>query len=310
MALNEPGGAVRPRRALVTGASGFVGSRLVRHLVAAGWTVHLLLRERSATDALGAVLPFVEVHRLGAGDGIDAMQRAVGEAAPEVVFQLASLFIAQHRPADVQPLVDANIGFGALLLEAMQAHGVNRLVNTGTGWQHYGGAGYDPVNLYAATKQAFEALLQHAVSVHGLRALTLKLHDTYGPGDPRPKLMRILCEAARTGAALDMSPGEQLLDLVHVDEAVRAFEAAAGRVLDMSAPAHEVYGLSGGERLTLRELVGRVERTSGRPMRVSFGARSYRPREVMVPAELPLLPHWRPAIALDQGLAELLRPPA
>jgi nucleoside-diphosphate-sugar epimerase len=62
----------------------------------------------------------------------------------------------------------------------MQAAGIRRLVNAGTTWQHYLGQVYDPVNLYAATKQAFEAILKFYTSTRDFQAITLELTDTYG----------------------------------------------------------------------------------------------------------------------------------
>ena len=68
----------------------------------------------------------------------------------------------------------------------MKEVGVKILVNTGTSWQHYENKDYSPVNLYAATKQSFEAILQYYVEVASLKAITLKLFETYGLDDPRP----------------------------------------------------------------------------------------------------------------------------
>src|SRR5688572_12901047 len=135
------------RRALVTGASGFVGSHLLRHLTDAGWDVHAVLRSRSSRERLGG-LATVPAH-----DGTtESLVEVVGAAAPDVVFHLASLFIAEHKTADVTGLVESNVLFGAQLAEAMRVHGRTRLVNTGTVWQHYQDEPYNPSDLYAATK--------------------------------------------------------------------------------------------------------------------------------------------------------------
>src|SRR5688572_14565536 len=80
------------RRALVTGASGFVGSHLLRHLTDAGWDVHAVLRSGSLRERLGG-LATVHAH-----DGTtESLVDVVGAAAPDVVFHLASLFIAEHK---------------------------------------------------------------------------------------------------------------------------------------------------------------------------------------------------------------------
>ena len=207
------------RAILLTGATGFIGSHLVRRLIGDGWRVHVVARESSRVllDGLGGDVCF-HVH-----DGTtEGMIKIVKDAAPVAVFHLASLFLAQHTAGDVTRLMRSNVEFPAQLLEAMAVNDVRMLINTGTSWQHFRNLEYNPVCLYAATKQAFDAILRFYVDNNALKAITLKLFDTYGPGDPRPKLVNLFQRAAASGAALAMSPGEQLIDLVYIDDAVDA----------------------------------------------------------------------------------------
>jgi nucleoside-diphosphate-sugar epimerase len=292
--------------ALVTGPSGFIGSHLVRRLVLEGWDVHLVVRPSSSLELIDDLLGRVSLHRY---DGSTAsLMEIAAESRPDVVFHLASLFLAQHRPEDVEPLITSNVLFGAQLLEAMTANGIHRLVNTGTSWQHFENRDFDPVNLYSATKQAFEALLHYYLQTTPLRAITLKLYDTYGPGDPRPKLFTLLRKASLEQQSLAMSKGEQLIDLVFIDDVIRAFTVAAGQLTAAVAGEHKAYAVSSGSPLPLRELVERYGRITGRPMRVEWGGRPYRMREVMVPWNCgESLPGWRPQVTLEQGVQEMER---
>ena len=166
----------------------------------------------------------------------------IGNFQPELAAQgpfdgvvhLASLFMASHRSEDVLPLLTSNILFATRLLDAAVRSGVQWFVNTGTAWQHYEGRGYSPVNLYAATKQAFESLAQYYVEAHGLRFVTLALGDTYGPGDTRSKLLNLWCRIAKAGTPLDMSAGLQKIDLVYVSDVAEAFQCAVERFQSVS----------------------------------------------------------------------------
>jgi nucleoside-diphosphate-sugar epimerase len=288
------------RRALVTGASGYVGSQLARRLVQDGWDVHVLLRPGSSLEALAPVSDAVAVHRF-AGPTAELVE-IVRVAAPDAVFHLAAVFLAQHRPEDIETLVQANVLFPTQLLEAMAANGVRLLVNTGTAWQHYENRDYDPVNLYAATKQAFEALLAYYVNALGFSVATLALFDTYGPHDPRPKLMSALWKAAGSGQALSMSAGEQLLDMVYIDDVVEAY-LATERALRGAGPVHLRYGVSSGTPLRLKDLVAAFEAALGVRVDVGWGERPYRPREVMLPwTSFEAPPGWRPCMPLIEGL--------
>ncbi|MDZ5724904.1 NAD-dependent epimerase/dehydratase family protein [Acetobacterium sp. K1/6] len=97
-----------------------------------------------------------------------------------MVVRLASLFVSEHNASDVDKLFMSNVVFGAHLLEAMKTLEVNYLINTGTNWQNYCGSEYNPVNLYAATKEAFEDIAKFYTQTTSLRMITLRLYDTYG----------------------------------------------------------------------------------------------------------------------------------
>jgi nucleoside-diphosphate-sugar epimerase len=223
------------------------------------------------------------------------------------VFHLASLFLAQHQPQDVDALILSNVLFSTQLAEAMVANGVRHMVNTGTSWQHFDNQDYNPVNLYAATKQAFEDILAYYADAGMLKVVTLALFDTYGPNDPRRKLVALLRDLARTGQALAMSPGEQLIDLVHIDDVVDAFLLAAQR-LPSQPTAYARYGVSSGAPMTLRAFVGVFERVAGTSLAIEWGGRPYRPREVMTPWQAPAMEGWQARIRLEDGLRAIEGP--
>lgn len=286
------------RRALVTGATGFVGAHLTRALADHGWDVSALVLPGPDRERLDPRVTALEL------DGTtERVIECLASARPDVVFHLASLFIAEHTAEQVAPLITSNVLFGAQVLEAMDLTGCDALVNTGTSWQHFGDAEYDPVCLYAATKQAFEDLARFYSNARGMRVQTVRLFDTYGPDDPRPKLFHALRTASAEGRTLEMSKGEQRIDLVYIDDIVSAFEVAAERALSSAEGTTEAWAISSGERLSLRDLVERWQAATGRTLDVNWGGRPYRAREVMEPWTGPVLPDWQPRVRLDEGIA-------
>lgn len=292
-------------KVLVTGATGFIGSRLTKRLLSDGNDVHVILRRGSDLDLIGVDGGAVTVHRLREdGRGV---RDCIAAARPEVTFHLASLFLAQHAHSDVRELVTSNVLFGAELVDALVSQGSSRLVVAGTSWQHFNGATYDPVCLYAATKQAFEDLLVFWQRTTPIRSIVMKLFDTYGVGDRRAKLVPLLLRIAKDDVEMDFSPGNQLLDLVHVNDVVEAFAVAGNRTADMSSGDLENYGVTSGEPISVRSVVELFESVLGRRLPIKWGRRPYRPREVMCPwSSSPLLPGWRPNISLRDGFRQVI----
>lgn len=234
--------------------------------------------------------------------------RCVELAKPDVVFHLASLALSEHEHKDIEPLIQSNVLFGSQLLEAMKINGVNCLVNTGTYWQHYENEDYNPVCLYAASKQAFESIMEYYVKACGINAITLILFDTYGSDDLRPKILQLLNKAAKSGESLDMSAGKQLIDLVHINDVIEVYMLAAQRLLDGLVSKHVHYAVSSGNPLSLKELVGLYLDVTGQFVKINWGARQYRHREVMVPwSRGVLIDGWTQKIKLDTGLREFAK---
>lgn len=287
-----------PERAVVTGATGFIGARLVRRLVEMGVEVHTIARPGGRSAHPDA--PVIE----DPGTAV-ALRDLLAPVAPSVCFHLATYFVAQHGKGDVEPLVESNVAFGTRVADALAGPAAPVFVNTGTAWQHAGGAAYQPASLYAATKQAFQDILRHYATSGGLRVVNLKLFDTYGPTDTRPKLVHLLLRAAQERTTLEMSPGEQLIDLLHVEDAVEAF-LASWRAAPSAGEA--TFAAASGSARTLREVVALVGQVTGRELDVRFGARPYRAIEMFEPWDAgPRPPGWAPRTDLADGLAELWR---
>ena len=180
------------KKVVITGASGFVGSNLTRYLLGKNIEVYIIVRPTSDISFLEKKDYNLNIFRYD--KDINKLISFFNEIQPDCVFHLASNVIAEHKANQIDSLVQSNITFGLHLLEAMKETGVKRLVNTGTFWQHYNNEEYNPVCLYAATKQAFETLLEYYVQAESFKVITLKLFDTYGENDRRPKLINLFCK--------------------------------------------------------------------------------------------------------------------
>ncbi len=291
------------KRALVTGATGYVGYHLAQRLARDGWKVNIVTRPGSDVKK-SEKLPLVSLY--AHDGGTESLIDIVRQARPEIIFHAASLVQASHEAEDLEPLIASNILFGTQLLEAAVRSEVHFFVNTGSYWQHYKTRDYNPVNLYAATKQAFQDILRFYAESFPLRAVTLKLFDVYGPEDQRNKIFSQLEDAYSTGKPLQMSPGEQLLDLIFIDDAVEAYCHAALLLESRGEGLEESYAVSSGRQIPLKEVVEIYQKLARRKIPIEWGGRPYRQREVMRPWTGKTLPDWKPRVDLETGISKMI----
>ncbi len=117
-------------RALVTGAAGFLGANLVRHLLVAGHEVIALTRSGAAAWRLEEVSTEVRVLELDLRDTA-AIERVVATTEPQWVFHLAA-HGAYSWQTDLEQMIAVNVAATAALLGAARAAGVQAFVNAGS----------------------------------------------------------------------------------------------------------------------------------------------------------------------------------
>ncbi|MCH5242146.1 MAG: NAD(P)-dependent oxidoreductase [Muribaculaceae bacterium] len=279
-------------KAIVTGGTGYIGSHLVKRLLKDNWEVAIIADPKFGYDNILDVKNRITIFEYTGQ--IQELIKFFRDFNAGIVFHLAAAVLTNPSPEQLPILIDSNIRFGTEILEAMSDSGTKLIVTTGTYWQNYNGEEYNPVDLYAATKEAFEKILKYYVEAKGIRSIVLRLYDVYGEDDRRPKIWNLLKGIAGTDKSIDMSPGEQILNLVHIDDVVSAYISAYNYLKQNSEIKSEVFGVYAETQKTLKEHVNELEKTLGKTLRINWGAKPYKKREVMKPAYLfKNPPNWK-----------------
>lgn len=286
---------------IITGATGFIGSRLTKKLIAQGHNVNIISRVSSKYDNILEIKDKVNIFEY---DGnINRLIEYFNKSNADVVVHLASLFIAENKAEDVENLIDSNVKFSTQILEAMKYSNCKKIINTSTSWQHYNNEYYNPVCLYAATKEAFENIIKFYCEAYEFKSITLELFDTYGAGDNRPKILNLLGEYSKKGIELNMSKGDQVLDLVYIDDVVDAYLKSINLIKNNSKGTFKKYSLESENRVSLKCLVDMYADITKNYVNINWGRRPYREREVMIPwSKGEKLPDWEPKITLQEGI--------
>ncbi len=294
------------QKIFITGGTGFIGKNLIKFLLEKGYDIGALLRINSRTPEFAGQKNKVKIFFY---DGtIGSIHNALLEYQPNIVIHLATFYKASHQQNEIDAMIESNISFGTKLLEAMLQNQKYKLINVGTLYQNYNNETYYPVNLYSAMKQSYFDIIRYYSTSSPLRVVNLKFLDTYGVNDTRPKILNILIDAALNGTTLDMSPGNQYVDLVYIEDVMSAFTVAIERLNHMANGSNECYSIHSVQPIRLRKLVDVVSNICGKEIKINWGKKEYRKIEVMEPITcVDTLPGWSQKIFLEDGIKRLLK---
>ncbi|MFO0600569.1 MAG: NAD(P)-dependent oxidoreductase [Myxococcaceae bacterium] len=226
---------------LVTGSTGKVGSRLVKHLSQRGDKVRALVRDPERAASIAG--PQVELVK---GDLLDADSLSVAVRGVDAIVHLAAFF----RGATAEQAQAVNDLGTQQLARAARAGSVPRFIFASTGLV-YGSTGGQlanedapcaPADAYPVSKLTAE---RHLLSIDGLEVRVLRLPFVYGDGDPHIEEVVPFMRA--------FAPTQRMSVAHHVD-VVQAFT----RLLDERSPSHRIYNVTDDEAPTLAAMFAAV----------------------------------------------------
>ncbi len=307
------------KKALVTGAAGFIGSHLVEELVRSGCDVRGFIHYNSAGSSYNLeklppdILDSVEIV---AGDIMDgyAVDKAVRGC--ETVFHLAALIGIPYSYSAPSAYVNTNVTGTLHVLEACLRNEIRRLVHTSSS-EVYGTAQYVPIDEahplvaqspYSATKIAADKLVESFCRSFDLPACIVRPFNTYGPRQSARAIVPTIIVQALSGNVLHLGSIAPVRDLTFVTDTAKGL--MAGAIADDAVG--QVVNLGTGTGNSICEIVDRVGHIVGRQLEVIEDSSRVRPQasEVMElisdNSKAERIMGWRPSISLDIGLKKTM----
>jgi UDP-glucose 4-epimerase len=300
-------------RVLICGGGGFLGSAICDRLLRDGHSLRVFERPR------------VEPYRMfGRSDNLEWLtgdfcsRHDIEESLEGVdaVIHLVSTTLPKSSNEDPIYDVQSNVLATLQVLEEMKKKGIQKIIFISSGGTVYGvpqnipiseNHPTDPICSYGITKLTIEKYLNLYKNLHGIRPVTLRLANPYGPRqriETAQGAIAAFLHFAMTNQPIKVwGDGTVVRDYIFVDDVAEAFVAALSYQGDQTT-----FNIGSGVGYSLMQLIQKVEGLFGRKMQVD-----YRPfRKFDVPTNILCIRKameqlkWSPRTDIDTGLAKMI----
>ncbi len=298
-----------PRRILITGANGFLGSYVCRQCAAAGSEVLAIIRPGANRSRLPQDIPAIHIKEVLLAN-TTAVQDTIHHFVPDVVIHLAgSLNLKQGLPA-VREVYEANVATTLSIATACHRYHVPHLLLAGSCAEYAPQQRplretdpLEPHTPYAASKIAAHALATGMCAGSQTVITNLRFFTLYGPQEQESRFISALIDACLRNQPFAMTLGTQRRDYIYISDAACATLLAASQ-----RPAtNAVFNIGSGRAITINALARRICHLLGRSTTLlQRGALPFRPGEFPYlcanRSRACLTLRWTPQIPLDDGL--------
>ncbi|GAP11694.1 nucleoside-diphosphate-sugar epimerase [Bellilinea caldifistulae] len=301
---------------LVTGAGGFIGSHLVETLVGRGATVRAWVRYNSRGDPgllkllSGETLSKVEIF---SGDLLNPHTALNAVEGCQIIFHLGALISIPYSYAHPDEVIQTNLLGTLNILMACRKSGIEKLIHTSSS-EVYGTARYAPINEehplqaqspYAASKIGADKLVESFYRAYGLRVVTVRPFNTYGPRQSARAVIPAIITQALVNKKIHLGNVETSRDFTFITDTVAGFIRAA----ETSGIEGMVINLGSGREIRIGDLVQLIIQKIDPSVVVAVDPERLRPlksevfRLISDNSLAGKVLGWQPTVSLDEGIS-------
>ncbi|SES72442.1 Nucleoside-diphosphate-sugar epimerase [Natronincola peptidivorans] len=295
------------KRVLITGASGFIGSHLVRRMLEENAQVYIIVRETSDLWRIEELLKDIIIYPSDSRDA-EKIDKSVRTIKPDYVFNMAAYGV-DARQKDYLTAANTNIIGIMNLINSLISIGCKKILNIGT-CMEYGNkqeiikedAYLEPFNIYGSTKAAATMLAHQVSRENNLDIVTLRAFGVFGENEGSHKFFPHIILSILRNEDVNLTGCEQYRDYSYIENILDGFILAAKN----ETVKNEIFNIGTGEIHPLKYYVDKVYEKMNAVKKPNYGAIPYRSGEVWKPHpdvnKIRKILGWKPKIDFDEGL--------
>lgn len=307
--------------ALVTGATGFVGSNLIIELINKNWEIYALIRKNSSLGCK-RLKGIKNIKYIYAEELFKNKYKELNEATLkntdferalpqfDVCFNLAGYGV-DYSQQNVNELIDGNIKFTMYVLNFCKENKTKKVINTGSCFEYGLNEGkkineedkLNPQSMYGSAKASSVIMASAYSKNNNIPLVTVRPFGIFGENEGIHKFVPQLMQSVILNKRMKMTIGEQVRDYLYIKDLTEAYIKIA--VTDV--PLYEAYNICSGIEIKIKDLAMEVSNLASDSLRLfDFGAVPYRKNEVMHfvgdNSKIKQYTNWETKYSLQHGL--------
>jgi len=284
---------------LLTGATGFLGSYLLKAFINNGYEVIALKRSTSNTYRIDDCLNQIILYDIDKTELLDIFENHTIDVVVNTVTNYG------RKDTKIFSIVDTNLMFGLKLLEESVNANVKACINTDTLLER-------DINAYAISKAQLVDWIKF-LSNKNTKMINIKIEHMYGPLDDENKFIYWLINQLKQNVEnIDLTSGVQKRDFIYINDIVSAYETMIKNIDRFSN--YEEFELGSGNSIEAKEFVKQIVKELNIKQtittKLNFGAIPYRANENMnMEANIAKLQSlgWKPQVSIEDGIKKIIK---
>ncbi len=294
------------KKILITGATGFLGSNILRNVISSNHKAFVVKRPESDLSRITDIKDKVVFY----DNNISDLNKLFSCHQIDIIIHCATNYgrisadspdVLEENPIHLADVIESNMIFPVRLLCYAKKYKVPCFINTDTILNK-------EINSYSLSKKQFRQWLIRFS--RDIVCVNIVLDHFYGPKDDDSKFIIFIVNKLLCGdETIDLTPGEQKRYFLFIEDVVAAFDTVIGHCHQFEKGLHDFH-VGPNKSITIKEFVKLVKRISGNTKtKLNFGVLPYRENEEMN----PILDNsaiknlgWNPQISLEEGLKRMI----
>ena len=279
------------RKILLTGATGFIGSALVKNL-SKNNEIYVILRKKKKIKISNKINKIFF-------SNYSELDKKIKKIKVDTIIHCATHYIKSHKTDDLEKLSNSNILLGNVLLNNLINMKVKKFINFTTVWENYDGKKNNFFNLYSVYKKAFSHLINYYDGIlKNVKFYNLTISDTFGEQDKRKKIINILNINYKKNLITKIVSKNLFLNLLNVEDIINAVKIILN---NKSKPGS--YLLKNSKNYSISEIVNKINKDMSKKIKVAWLSKKIIKEKIY---KQPKLQNWFPKKSKLKNLLEII----